>query len=216
MPDALKEAVVQARRKPDNGAGSVPGTEDGHGFVSITAWRSEAIRWMWEDKVPLGEMTLFAGMEKVGKSALCCELAARATRGQLDGDLYGTPIRVLYLTAEDRIGHVIKPRMQLAGADLDLVMVQAIDDNVVVTVSRIDHAIRDGVRLVILDPLVAYLDGLDDEASDIKLRSALGPIIHIAQTNGAALVGIKHLNKSAGRKVLDRVSGGTPRPSGRS
>lgn len=179
----------------------------GHGFVPVAAHRSEPVYWAWEGMVPLGEATLLAGAEKIGKSLVCCELAARASRGQLVGDLAGRPVASLYLTGEDRIGHVIKPRLQLAGADLDLILVEPPETSPPVTVARIAAAVADGVRLVVLDPLVLYLDGLDDENGDLKVRAALEPFIRLAQDHHAAIIGIKHTNKSEGRAVLNRVSG---------
>jgi len=179
----------------------------GHGFVPVSSIKSERIAWLWDDYVPLGEVTLLAGMEKAGKSLLCCDLVARVSRGQLDGDLSGLPAPALYLTREDRIGAVVKPRLVLAGADLDMVMVEPVDDDKPVTTDRIEAAVADGVRLVVLDPLTLFLNGLDDERSDLRVRGSMAPIVALAQRHAAAVLGIKHLNKGEGRTALNRVSG---------
>lgn len=178
-----------------------------HGFVPVSSIKSERIAWLWSNYIPLGDVTLFAGMEKAGKSLLCCNLAAQVSTGTLDGDLYGLPARALYLTREDRIGAVVKPRLVLAGADLDLVMVEAVDDDRPVTPDRIAAACAEGVRLVILDPLTLFLDGLDDERSDLRVRASLAPVVRLAQEQRTAVIGIKHMNKGEGRAALNRVSG---------
>ena len=53
-----------------------------HGFVSLDTLESKAIRWAWQARIPIGEVTLLAGYEKAGKSLLCIELAAQASRGR--------------------------------------------------------------------------------------------------------------------------------------
>ena len=138
----------------------------------------------------------------------CC--ASRSppsrSRAQLPGDWFDQPIDVLYLTQEDRIAQVVKPRMQLAEANLYRIHVEPDGGDTPVTIARIADAIRRGVRLVILDPIVLFLD-LDDENVDLKVRTALAPIIRLAQQQGAAIIGIKHVNKSEGRAVMNRIAG---------
>ena len=125
---------------------------------------------------------MLAGSEKVGKSLLCCELVARASHGQLDGDWFGRPVRCLYLTAEDRISHVVAPRMRLAGVDPSLVLVGHRTVARPSRLARIAAAIRSGVRLIVLDPLVLFLDGLDDENTDLKVRQALDPVVRLLRS----------------------------------
>ena len=184
------------------------GNHRGHDFVPISQHRSYKPQWLWDSVIPLGEMSLLVGQEKAGKSLLCAELVARATRGQLDGDLSGVPTPCLYLTAEDRYDATVKPRLKLAGADLDAVYVEAPNSVLAVTNSAITSAIQDaGVRLVILDPILAFLDGLEDETSDAKVRAAMKPIADVAQRNGASIIALKHVNKTQGRAVMNRVGG---------
>jgi hypothetical protein len=178
-------------------------------FVALSSVDSKALRWLWRDQIPLGEICLVAGYEKAGKSTLMIETAARITRGQLPGDLAGVPSKVLFLTREDRIAQVVKPRFQAAGANLDLVLVEAVDDARSVTPERIERACRDGVRFVVLDPLPMFLDALSErgEREDLTVRQALGPFVEVAQQHEASIGALKHLNKSDGRRAFDRVSG---------
>lgn len=183
---------------------------DNHGFVAASTVRTKAIWWAWDDRIPLGELTLLVGFEKTGKSLLCCDLAARLSRGQLAGHRYGEPVTSLYLTAEDRVDHVVVPRLTLAGADLDLVLVEPADDDRPVTVERIAAAVADGVRFIVLDPLSLFIsDGLPDgdERGDLRVRNAMRPIIALAQRHGVAIVGLKHVNKTEGRAILNRAGG---------
>lgn len=182
-----------------------------HGFIPASAVRTEAIWWLWQDRIPLGELTLLAGNEKSGKSLLCCELAARASRGQLLGSRFGETVTALYLTAEDRVSHVVAPRLRLAGADMDNVLVETVDDHRPVTLERIAAAVATaGVRFIVLDPLSLFIAdrlGDGDERGDLKVRAAMHPVINLAQRYGVAIVGIKHTNKGEGRALLNRVAG---------
>ena len=87
-------------------------------------------------------------------------LAAACTNGKLLPNMERMePFNVIYQTAEDGLGDTVKPRLIEAGADLDRVLV--IDDSdVQLTLSdeRIEKAIvENNVRLVIIDPIQAYL-----------------------------------------------------------
>jgi hypothetical protein len=72
------------------------------GIVLESAADVKPIRalFAWDQRIPLGSLSLLVGQPGLGKTLLAVEVAARATRGQLDGDL-ASPVNVLYLSAED-------------------------------------------------------------------------------------------------------------------
>ena len=78
-------------------------------------------RWLWRDRLPLGGACLFAGQEGLGKTTIAVEIAARASRGQLEGDLYGEPCSIVYATAEDSWARTLRPRFEAANADFERV-----------------------------------------------------------------------------------------------
>ncbi|HKH28381.1 MAG TPA: hypothetical protein VKA61_08590, partial [Sphingomicrobium sp.] len=57
--------------------------------------RVRPICWLWSRRIPVGSPSLIVGEEGVGKGTFCSWLIARATCGELDGDLAGQPVRVL-------------------------------------------------------------------------------------------------------------------------
>ncbi len=65
------------------------------------------------------------------------------------------------------------------------------------------------VRLVIIDPVTAYLgnDGKVDSHKNAEVRSALAPLQSHAAKFGFAAVGVSHLNKGGGTEALMRVLG---------
>jgi len=87
-------------------------------LVPATAIAAQATRWAWRDRIPLGGACLIAGQEGSGKTTLLADVLARASRGQLDGDLRGQPVGAVYATAEDSWARTLRPRLEAAGADL--------------------------------------------------------------------------------------------------
>lgn len=56
------------------------------------------------------------------------------------------------------------------------------------------------VRLVIVDPISAYLGGTDSH-KNAELRALLSPLAKLAGVYGVAVLGVSHLNKSAGAAI---------------
>jgi hypothetical protein len=59
--------------------------------------------------------------------------------------------------------------------------------------------------LVILDPVITMLGG--DANKDQDARKSLAPVRDMAETTGAAVVGVRHLNKTVGLKAIQRGGG---------
>lgn len=97
----------------------------GDGFAAIltpySAIDAKLTRWAWQDRIPMGALALLTGSEGLGKTALGLALVAQLTRGELPGDLHGTPVKVALLTPEDDAGATIRKRLDAAGADVSRV-----------------------------------------------------------------------------------------------
>src|SRR5690349_3618283 len=79
------------------------------------------VHWLWDQRLPLGALTLLAGREGIGKSTVAYALAAQITRGTLPGRYADQPRAVAVCATEDSWEHTISPRLVAAGADLDRV-----------------------------------------------------------------------------------------------
>ena len=64
------------------------------------------------------------------------------------------------------------------------------------------------IRLIILDPLSAYL-GVKDSHRDSDVREVLGPLSQLAADFGVTVIGIVHLNKSQTSDPMARFIGST-------
>jgi len=178
----------------------------------------EQVTWLWPGRIPLGKLTVVDGDPGLGKSAMTMDLAARLSAGQPFPD--DTPTEaagVVLLTAEDGLADTIVPRLQVAGADLSRILSLATlpaggeterlttlpDD-----IPTIEQAIEEvGARLVIIDPLMAFLGGDVNSYRDQDVRRALTPLAKMAERTSAAVVLVRHLNKSTGGQALYRGGG---------
>jgi len=184
-------------------------------FESFLNVRAEAARWLWDQRVPLAACTLLVGREKLGKSTLTIELAAQLSRGNLPGDLNGQPAGALIVSFEDSVARTIKPRLLAAGADLSRVHYASVSrDGMHDLVSLPDDveriaelAVEHGVRLLIVDPFSASLNGNVDNHRDQDVRRAIAPLAALAERADLAVVLVAHWNKAAGGDPLSRVLG---------
>ena len=87
-------------------------------LVPASTIKVKPVHWLWKDRIPLGELTLLAGREGIGKTTIAYTLAAWITTGTMKGRFMGSPRSVLVAATEDSWEHTIVPRLMAAGADL--------------------------------------------------------------------------------------------------
>jgi hypothetical protein len=183
-----------------------------------------AVRWLWEGRLALGKVTILDGDPGLGKSLLSLDLIARVTTGapMPDGS-EGVGGGAVLLCAEDALDDTVGPRLVAAGAD-DLSRVAAmtgIPSTDPTSGEEMEYPLvlpRDvpwieravlavGARLVVIDPLMAYLDGKVNSWRDQDARAALAPLIRLAREHDLAVLILRHLNKAVGGKALYRGGG---------
>ena len=168
------------------------------------------VDWLWKPYLPFGKLSVLQGNPGEGKTYFAMHLAAACTNGKLLPNMERIePFNVIYQTAEDGLGDTVKPRLIEAGADLDRVLV--IDDSEVqLTLSdeRIEKAIiENNAKLVIIDPIQAYLGADVDMNRANEVRPIFMRLGQVAQRTGCAILLIGHLNKAAGMQSLQRGLG---------
>ena len=168
------------------------------------------VDWLWKPYLPFGKLSVLQGNPGEGKTYFAMHLAAACTNGKLLPNMERMePFNVIYQTAEDGLGDTVKPRLIEAGADLDRVLV--IDDSdVQLTLSdeRIEKAIiENNAKLVIIDPIQAYLGADVDMNRANEVRPIFMRLGQVAQRTGCAILLIGHLNKAAGMQSLQRGLG---------
>lgn len=210
-------AKIQERLGPPRSAGAVQRPEDAVAAVSpivvtnLAEIPVEAVVWLWHRYLPVGSVTLFDGNPGEGKSTVVADLVARLTTGGEWPD--GTPIdaagSVLYITKEDDPRTQIRPRIEAAGGDprqVDVVIADLLFPRDLGRFRELLEARRP--RLVLLDPLMSYLEGKVKVISDNEVRSALmTPLAELARDAGCAILVIRHFNKGSGQGALLRGAG---------
>ena len=187
-----------------------PPKKDSAKIIRMSDVKLAPVNWLWKPYLPFGKLSVLQGNPGEGKTYFAMHLAAACTNGKLLPNMERLePFNVIYQTAEDGLGDTVKPRLIEAGADLDRVLV--IDDSEVqLTLSdeRIEKAIiENNARLVIIDPIQAYLGADVDMNRANEVRPIFMRLGQVAQRTGCAILLIGHLNKAAGMQSLQRGLG---------
>jgi putative DNA primase/helicase len=204
---------------------AIAGDEDA-GLRSLTEVEAKDVEWLWENHIPLGEITLLIGDPGIGKSYFSYFLSAQVSKGGCWPDNLSKSIKtgkVLILSTDEDPNYAIRPRADAAGADTDKIFVLegSRDEqgrikilNLTKDIHRLEKILEKdkGYRLVMIDPLSDYFGRIDSHKySDV--RWAMAPINALARKYHVAIVGIMHCNKNTSLQVLYRIMGSMGFPS---
>jgi len=196
-----------------------------YGTRQITTQRADQIaprklRWLWPERIPLGKVTIFAGLPGQGKSLATADIAARVTNATEYPDAANPLPRseVLFVAGEDDPEDALVPRLIAAGADLSRVHIltavrvhgQEASDSLRLDLdaSAIDRFLHrhPEIRLIVIDPISNHL-GRVSMVDEQEVRATLSPLQEIAQEHRVAIIGVMHLNKKEGLSAIQRVGG---------
>lgn len=178
----------------------------------------EKVHWLWNKYIPQGKITVLAGDPGMGKSTIALDLISRISRGTFlplseDRTVSGTS---LIASAEDAPEDTIVPRLIAAGANLrrvGIIREVGIEGETRYLcfprdLERLRNAIvKTGARILIIDPLNAFLEKGTDTYKDQDIRMVLAPLELIAEETSCAILIIAHLNKKEDSSTLYRVGG---------
>lgn len=176
------------------------------------------VQWLWDGRIAAGTLALLAGSAGLGKSTLGYWLAARVTRGELEGEDWKRPRSVLVCATEDSWEHTITPRLMAHDADLDRVVRLEVEldgstrAELSLPADLTDVEVFAGemdASLLLLDPLMSRLDAKLDTHRDAEVRQALEPLVNSLVRSKLACVGVIHHNKSGSTNPLDLVMAST-------
>lgn len=169
-------------------------------------------RWLAKNRIPLAAISLLVGDEGIGKSLLWVILVAAVTNGKpLPG--FGIPARapqpVLLVCTEDEWSTTVRPRLEVAGADLTRVTVICTEDDGsgAPVFPRDLYLIREASPAPALIVVDAWLDtvapGLNVKDPQ-QARQALHPWKEVATTTEAAVMLLTHTNRVPSTNARDR------------
>jgi hypothetical protein len=175
-------------------------------------------RWLWCDHIPVGDITVFAGMPQKGKSTAAIDVVARLTTGS---DFPGSArqvdaCEVAILASEDNPKTTTVPRLKAAQADADKVhLIQGTSDGnqeweiaLDEDLERLKEYLRNHprIRLIVIDPVTSYIGNVDPNKPK-EVRPFLNKLKKFSEEMGVSLLLIMHLSKNPDVSALHRVGG---------
>ena len=191
--------------------GTTPGPSSLVSFDQIVA---VPVKWLWHDRVALSKITGLAGRPKIGKGLVYSRLIADVTHGTLAGDVR-EPRDAIIVTTEDDPGDTLKPRLMAVAADLRRAHFfqmgrpyEPVPFRIPQDVEELSRRIHQtNAALVVVDPLIEFIDGKTDAHKSQPVRQALAALNALARETTVAIVVIIHLNKGASTDPLIRHEG---------
>lgn len=181
-----------------------------------------SLHWLWPQRFALGKVSIVAGDPGLGKSQLTAFLAAKVTTGGDWPNHEGNAPQgdVVMLSCEDDLADTIRPRLEAAGADLSRVhVISAVATgsgkrrsfSLASDVAKLEDVLRQlegKARLVVIDPITAYMGGKIDNNGATEVRDVLNPVQDLAARYGVAIVCVSHPPKNAGLgKAVNAIIG---------
>ena len=202
MNDTSKQLILAQAQANFSDSGELIFLDD------VPATRTE---WLWYPYIPCGKVTIIMGDPGEGKSTFALNLAAAVTRGEQfpTGEPCGKPGIVIYQNAEDGLSDTVRPRLDQAGADpRQVVTIAETNEPVTATHRNIQQLIyMTRAKLLILDPLQAYLGAEVDMHRANEVRPVMARLSALAEETGCAIVLIGHMNKRSDVKSIYRGIG---------
>jgi AAA domain len=197
--------------------------EDMGSYPSMAEIEETSVKWLWQDVIPFGKLTIIDGDPSQGKSQIVTDIAARTSAGLPmpldadDGEYELIKLPVSMLCGEDDLSDTVVPRLRVAGADLSGIFYETAKQdekgNVIPLtmpdgMKRIRRLVKKtGSMMLGIDPITAFLSENILSGNDASVRRALGPLKDLAAETGCAVVLVRHLNKSGDGKAMYRGGG---------
>lgn len=180
-------------------------------IINMADVETKKVEFLWYPYIPYGKLTIIQGDPGEGKTTAVLQIAALLTKGEKlpEDDQEREPVNVIYQTAEDGLADTVKPRLEAAGADCSRVLViDESEQGLSMSDLRIEEAIKQtGAKIVILDPIQAYLGSGVDMHRANEIRPVMKHLGDLAEKYNCAIILIGHMNKASGSKSTYRGLG---------
>lgn len=203
-------------------AGALPGAAPaaaGPLLVPMTTVEPKEASYLISPYLPRGMLAIMGGVSGSGKTYLALSWAAAISNGRrlpFQDRTSPTPPSgyVYYFTQENDPNTVIRPRLDLLGADLSKILIQASSgttyDRLTLNDPRLEIAAEQyPPTMIIFDPIQSYLGGGVDMCRAEQVRPVLDWMGDYAKRHDCTIVLVSHMSKP-GRgesSALDRLLG---------
>jgi RecA-family ATPase len=175
-------------------------------IAELLARPEEKHRWLVEERLLSGGVSVFAGKPKAGKSTAARSLALSVARGEPWLGMATHQGPVLYLAMEERQSEVIRHFKQMGATNepIRCCVSPAPKDGVE---QLLEWAKEEAPVLIIVDPLFRLVQ-IDDTNSYGLVTKALNPLIALAHDTDAHVMAVHHIGKGD-RIGADGILGST-------
>lgn len=177
--------------------------------VRLSEVAPEKIEYLWRPWLMARKVMALYGDPDEGKTFAAVDMCARLTRGAEwpDGQPSTGAADVLYLTSEDGLGDTIVPRAIVAGANLERFHAVGAGDTSGMTLDTLGRLLEEtNARLVVLDPLQTFLQGVDMFRAN-QTRPIMAKFIALAEQHNTTILLLGHMTKGAADRAKYRMQG---------
>lgn len=186
-------------------------------WVSWDKIKTRPVAHLWPGRIFDGELCVLEGRKGLGKSTLAAAIAAAVTGGKLLPDMpREAPRGVIWLTGEEEIGAVSQPRVLAMEGDPKRLLSPAIDPKTGSprrllfpgALDKLEAMVYDSqARLIVIDPLVSFLDANVNLMHSQSIRSVLEPLGSLCRRRQCAALVLRNLRKGTMGPAIDQGAG---------
>ena len=215
LPDSEIRAICNSTGRYDRGKSKEQGNSPRPSIVRASQVPYEPPRWTIAPYIQRGKGTLVQADNGTGKTAFVCAIAAHVSTGRALLDIpVETPGNVLLLSVEDDLP-VLRGRIEASGGDLDKCHFLTNAAGLSFTSPEVEQAVKQvQARLVIFDPLQAFMGAKVDMFRANETRPELAKLFEMCDRNDCACIIIAHTAKNTGDKSpVNRALGSVDIPA---
>lgn len=211
---APKDGDVFGRSMPQDVKG-----KEGPLLVPMAKVEARQASYLISPYLPRGMLAIMGGISGVGKTFLVLSWAAAVSNGRrLPFQKYFEPAPpagyVYYFTQENDPNIVIRPRLDLLGANMEKVLIQAPSGAAYEPLTLNDPRLEEAAKeyppaLVIFDPIQSYLGAGVEMNKANEVRPILDGLGDFAKRHNCTVVLVSHMSKPGmgNTSALDRLLG---------
>ncbi len=215
LPDSEIKSICASAGRYDRGKPKEQSDRPCPAIVKASQVPYEPPRWTIAPYIQRGKGTLIQADNGTGKTAFVCAIAAHVSTGRALLDIpVETPGNVLLLSVEDDLP-VLRGRIEASGGDLDKCHFLTNAAGLSFNSPEVEEAVKQvQARLVIFDPLQAFMGANVDMFRANETRPELAKLFEMCDRNDCACIIIAHTAKNAGDKSpVNRALGSVDIPA---
>ncbi len=165
-------------------------------------------KFLFAPYIPRGAITIVQGDTGVGKTAFICKVAAVASIGGVIQDVQCEDVNSLIISVEDDPS-TLRGRIEASGGDVTRCFFPPDGSDLTFMSEAIEDMIDEcNAKLVIFDPLQAFLGAKVDMHRANETRPVMARLAEIAKKKDCAIIIVSHLSKgSVGSQAIYRALG---------